>query len=350
MATPAFMNNDLDFSFRITLAPDDAELFDLSPFDDLEDDFDQSPTTPSTMLPQDVPVHPIPSMQGPFAESMREVNGASPTVPIPIVVDAEERRRILIDQDIADVTHAARWHMKPGQRHHELWKLMAQISFGIYLLLGGIAKDETRVSAILQGHINRVDEFLQSTLEDFALAQKDIESRLSFLKIPLQNIEMFDAMLENRHHRNQIVNGNERIGHIISRTAAAMKDALEDVAQGLDACKEFAIYLAELQEQTLWRERRPDMVAVFDAMKGNAEGWYKAYISLQTKGNELGVGLIQLGSIIAEMDRRAGDISRKNRVSSIYFTSYFISQSSMILLSDIHLHVYRSRGLGGVLS
>ena len=57
-----------------------------------------------------------------------------------------------------------------------------------------------------------------------------------------------------------------------------------------------------------------EMQKVFDAMKGNLDGWYKAYVSLQTKGNHLGVALCQLGSIVAEIDRRAGEISRKTRV------------------------------------
>jgi hypothetical protein len=61
-------------------------------------------------------------------------------------------------------------------------------------------------------------------------------------------------------------------------------------------------------------DTRRDMQKVFDAMKGNVDGWYKAYVSLQTKGNALGVALVQLGSIVAEMDRRAGEVSRKTRV------------------------------------
>lgn len=56
------------------------------------------------------------------------------------------------------------------------------------------------------------------------------------------------------------------------------------------------------------------MEKVYEAMKGNVDGWYKAYVSLQTKGNHLGVALVQLGSIVAEMDRRAGEVSRKTRV------------------------------------
>jgi hypothetical protein len=171
---------------------------------------------------------------------------------------------------------------------------MAQISFGIYLLLNGIARDDEQVMNILQGHVDEVDEFLETTLADFDLAQVDIDERLKLLKLPLENIEIFDGMLENRDFRLQIVNGNERIEHVITRTGAAMTDALMDVQQGLDACKEFTIYLAEEQEETLWKVQRPDMQRVFDAMKGNVEGWYKAYVSLQTKGNHLGVALVQL--------------------------------------------------------
>jgi hypothetical protein len=191
---------------------------------------------------------------------------------------------------------------------------MAQISFGIYLLLNGMAKNDEQVLSILQCHVDEVDAFLETTLEDFDLAIKDIEERLKLLKMPLENIHIFDAMLEDRQFRFQIVTGNERIEHIIHRTASAMKDALKDVQQGIDATKEFAIYLAEEQEEPDWKMSRPDMQKVYDAMKGNAEGWYKAYVALQTKGNHLGEILVQLGSIVAEMDKRAGKISRKMRV------------------------------------
>ena len=262
-----------------------------------------------------VPTHPIPSMQGAFAESMQEASAAStPNIPNNRLATAAARRQLLIDQDVSEETHAARWRQKPGQQHHQLWKLMAQISFGIYLLLNGIARDENQVMTILQGHVDEVDEFLQTTLDDFELAQDDIDERLKFLRLPLENIAIFDAMLEDRTFRLQIVNGNERIEHVIHRTAAAMNDALKDVQQGLDACKEFTIYLAQEMDSVVWRNERPDMEEVFEGMKGNVEGWYKAYVSLQTKGNHLGVALVQLGSIVAEMDRRAGEVSRKTRV------------------------------------
>lgn len=275
---------------------------------------DEKPTLDMDTMKEvgvEVPSHPIPAMQGAFAESMMEVADNS-ALRGPIG-DAATRRRNLIDQPVTQETHAARWKQKPGQQYHQLWKLMAQISFGIYLLLNGIAKDDEQVMSILQGHVDEVDEFLETTLDDFDVAQQDIEERLKLLKLPLERIEVFDAMLQDRAFRLQIVSGNEKIEHAITRTATAMNDALKDVKQGVSACKEFSKYLQEEQDD-IWREERPEMEKVFDAMQGNVDGWYKAYISLQTKGNHLGVALVQLGSIVAEIDRRAGEISRKTRV------------------------------------
>lgn len=308
-----------DDNLQIIFEPEDDSFFSLvtNP--------SSGATTPrqDTMKEVQVPQHPIPSMQAAFAESMHESSAAStPTIPKNRIGNAAARRKLLIDQDVDEDTHASRWKQKPGQKYHELWKLMAQISFGVYLLINGIAKDDEQVMNILQGHVDEVDEFLETTLEDFDLAQEDIEERLKFLKLPLENIIIFDAMLEDRNFRLQIVNGNERIEHVITRTAKAMNDALKDVQQGLDACKQFTIYLAQEQEESAWLKDRPDMQQVFIAMKGNVEGWYNAYVSLQTKGNHLGVALVQLGSIVAEMDRRAGEISRKTRVRSFLLDSF----------------------------
>ncbi|RDL33290.1 uncharacterized protein BP5553_08729 [Venustampulla echinocandica] len=287
--------------------------------DDDDDDHTKDTMAPipveDSMKELHVPTHPISSMQGAFAESMVEVAGGASGHPPKNTRDAVARRKYLLGQDIHEETHASKWRQKPGQQYHELWKLMAQTSFGIYLLLNGIAKDEDQVMSILQGHVDEVDEFLETTLEDFDLAQNDIDERLKLLKLPLQNIHIFDAMLEDRTFRSQIVTGNESIEHVITRTAAAMNDALKDVQQGLDAVKEFTIYLARAQDTSMRNEERTDMKKVFQAMKGNVEGWYKAYVSLQTKGNHLAAALVQLGSIVAEMDKRAADISRKQRFS-----------------------------------
>lgn len=318
-------SSDQEVGFPIILEPDDDDsLFEMG-IEDMRIDNDTmkevhevkeikkvKEVAKSTMVPK----HPISSMQGAFAESMEEASNTTRTAPK--IGDAATRRKILIEQGLGEETHSLRWQRRPNQKYHDLWKLMAQISFGIYLLLNGIARDEEQVMSILQGHVNEVDGFLEMTLEDFDVAQGDIEERLKHLKLPLENIAIFDSMLEDRNFRSQIVRGNERIEHVISRTAAAMKDTLLDAQQGMDSCKEFTIYLAGQKDNPTWRRQRPNMQRVFDAMCGNVEGWYKAYVSLQTKGNKLRVSLVQLGSIVAEMDRRADQISRQSRVSSQY--------------------------------
>ncbi|KAH8813033.1 hypothetical protein F5884DRAFT_670807 [Xylogone sp. PMI_703] len=306
MATTTLHSPELEHGVPIILEP---TIDDLSDLDDVLDDAHDDASKEIQ-----VPTHPIWSMQAAFAESMLEASATStPTAPQPKILSAETRRKVLLDDSI-DAPPPSRWQKKPGQQYHQLWKLMAQISFGIYLLLNGIAKDDEQVMAILQGHVDEVDEFLEMTLEDFDLARRDIDERLQFLKLPLDNIDIFDAMLEDRAFRLQIVSGNEQIEHVINRTATSMNDALRDVQEGLEACKDFRAYLLDIQQDPVWRKERPEMEKVFQAMKGNVEGWYKAYTALQTNGKGLGTALVELGSIVAEMDRRAGEASRKGRV------------------------------------
>lgn len=262
-----------------------------------------------------VPLHPIPAMQSAFAESLVEAT-ADPPVPKPKLRfgDAKERRARLIDSEKDAQLYNELWRYRPGQTHHELFKLMAQISFGVYLLLNGIANSNTQVVNILQGHIDEVDEFLEIAMEDVKLATDDINERLDFLKLPMQNISTFEKMLEDRAFRLQIVTGNEKIEHIVSRTAAALEASLDDVDEGLKATREFAVYLGDQQNRP-WRAARPDVVDIFDAMKGNAEGWYKAFVDLQASASVLDTLLIKLGQMVADMDRRAGEVSRRTTVS-----------------------------------
>lgn len=262
-----------------------------------------------------VPLHPIPAMQSAFTESLVEAT-ADPPVPKPKLRfgDAKERRGHLIDSEKDAQLYNELWRYRPEQTHHELCKLMAQISFGVYLLLNGIANSNIQVVNILQGHIDEVDEFLEVAMEDVKLATEDITERIDFLQLPMQNITTFEKMLEDRAFRLQIVTGNEKIEHIVSRTAAALEAGLGDIDQGLKATKQFAVYLGDQQNRP-WRAARPDVVDIFDAMKGNAEGWYKAFVDLQASAAILDNLLVKLGQMVADMDRRAGEVSRRTTVS-----------------------------------
>ncbi len=261
-----------------------------------------------------MPLHPIPAMQPAFAESLIEATKDSALQkPKLRFGDAKERRAFLLEGAGDAKLHGALWRYRPGQQYHELWKLMAQISFGVYLLLNGIANSNEQVVTILQDHIDEVDEFLETAMEDVKLAVEDVTERADLLKLPMKNVATFEKMLEDRDFRLQIVTGNEKIEHIITRTRTALDAALGDIGEGLKATQEFAAYLGDQRDRP-WRQQRPDVVEIFDAMKGNAEGWWKAFIELQDNASTLGTLLIALGQMVAEIDQRAGEVSRRTRV------------------------------------
>src|SRR4051812_17449467 len=93
------------------------------------------------------PRHPVPQLQGPFEESMFEsVNDDADT---DLHLDPVTRRNVLLEAPVYTRIIAGRWKQKPGERFHPLWKLIAQISFGVYLLAEGMAKSEDEVMQIL---------------------------------------------------------------------------------------------------------------------------------------------------------------------------------------------------------
>ena len=253
------------------------------------------------------PAHPVPQLQGPFEESMVEsVNDVNDQ---DAPMDSLARRTILLETPRYERVIAGRWKQKPGERFHPLWKITAQISFGMHLLAEGMAKSEEEVMKILQSHVDDIDGFLERTGEDFDLAQSDIRERLRYLKLPLQHLDVFDRMLEDRAFRMSIVDGNEKIEHIVERTSEAMKDAMKDVQKGLDATKAMKQYLQDLDES--WTRTSVEQEAVFIAMMGNVEGWGHAFMNLHLQGNKLGKSLVQLSEIVAEMQKRAGIVSRR---------------------------------------
>ncbi|KAL9111491.1 MAG: hypothetical protein Q9187_007920 [Circinaria calcarea] len=270
---------------------------------------------PGSPMENQPPQHPVPTMQGAFEESIMETMAemAEPELDNRYSkADSISRRKMLLEQEKYERTVAGRWKQKPGEKFHPLWKLVAQISFGMHLLSQALAKSDEEVIKILQNHVDEVDGFLERTTEDFDLAQNDINERIRYLNLPLEHGQVFDTMLNDRAFRIAIVQGNEKIEHIVDRTATAMKDALKDVQKGLDATRELAKYLTRLERT--WTDQSEEHESVYLAMIGNTEGWTRAFLTLQQKGNKLGAALVRLESIIAEIQKRAGFASRKNLV------------------------------------
>ena len=149
------------------------------------------------------PAHPVPQLQGPFEESMLEsVNDMADQ---DVYLDAAERRATLLEKPHYERICAGRWKQKPGEKYHPLWKIAAQTSFGMHLLAEGMAKSEDEVMKILQSHVDDVDGFLERTTEDFDLALSDVQERLRYLRLPLEHVEVFDRMLEDRTFRASII-------------------------------------------------------------------------------------------------------------------------------------------------
>jgi hypothetical protein len=175
-----------------------------------------------------------------------------------------------------------------------------------------LAKSELDVMKILQLHVAEFDGFIERTTEDFLLARNDIQERLRFLQLPLENLEIFDGMLEDRWFRHAVIKDNERIEHIIQRSAAAMNDSFKDIRKGIDSVNALRFYLEELSKE--WDSRTSNLDAVYDAMIGNVDGWNRVFSRLQKKGYNLAMSLAQLNRVVSEMQRRVGVASRKSVV------------------------------------
>ena len=259
------------------------------------------------------PQHPVSALQAAFEESIMESVMPSPKK-LKEKLSAEARRRQLLELDDADHEYSSRWTQQPGAKFHPLWKLVAQISFGIHLLHKKLAKSEDEVVRILQGHVDEVDSFAEDTTADFDLAVRDIKERIQYLLLPLEHSRTFNKMLCDKTFRASILDGNDIIERVIQRTRTAMDRSLGDVSKGIEAVCELSKYLDRLGND--WNNQDGELLDAYHVMRGNAEGWYRCFLRLQAKGENLGGKMARLESIIDEVALRAGIASRRKTVSA----------------------------------
>src|SRR5690349_5601982 len=127
---PSSSSSHLSMGLPIMLAPEiEEDLRDTEPAPETLRRKKTDPPQQSSSAPQ----HPIPSMQDAFAESLEEATHTDgPGKPKLRTGDAKSRRAELLDGAHSDPHPAALWRFRPGQQAHELRRLMAQISFGVY--------------------------------------------------------------------------------------------------------------------------------------------------------------------------------------------------------------------------
>ncbi|EME77924.1 uncharacterized protein MYCFIDRAFT_87241 [Pseudocercospora fijiensis CIRAD86] len=259
------------------------------------------------------PKHPVPSFQGAFEESIVESMQNAQDSSSDAHPDADMRRRRLLDAERFEGA-GTRWKHKPGAKYHPFVKLMAQVVFGLHLLMEGQAKSNEEVVRILQSHVNEVDSFLESTSDDFDLAIKDIEERVRYLRLPMQHMDVFEVMLDEKKFRTELLAGNEKIEKIIEKTAKAMNAAVFDIENGLRSTQELSYYLTQIEGR--WPTGDSDISEVFAAMRGNEQGWDKYLKDLKTKSKNLRHSLATLESTISEISKHAAAASRRNKPQS----------------------------------
>lgn len=261
------------------------------------------------------PTHPIPSMQGPFEESIEDAALPETTSRPDRLrkLGAKARRARLLDTNQTIDTYNAKWRSTPEAKYHPLTKILAQIAFGVHLLHQQLAKSDEEVVKILQRHVDEVDHFVAITEEDLDLALADIKERINYLKLPLEHVNIFDAMLDDKQFRTSIIEGNDRIEQVVNRTATLMNDLYVDIKKALESTADMARYLEKIAGD--WPEDDAGSIEIYHTMQANAEGWLQCLGTLQMKGNSLGVAIAQLGRILNEMSKRAGVASRRSLVS-----------------------------------
>ncbi|CRG84652.1 Disheveled-associated activator of morphogenesis 2 [Talaromyces islandicus] len=261
--------------------------------------------------PNEAPVHPLSQLQGPFEESITEAANGS-WGEWEVIIDAHSRRNEILTLPKYERLCGRRWRQKPGEKYHPLWKIVAQITFGLHLLVKDLAKSKVDVIKILQTHVSELDGFVERTTDDLHLARNDIKERFDLLRLPLDNMAVFVQMLDDPSFRQTVILDNDRIEHIIKRSAISMDDSLKDIKKGIESINGLAFYIKDVGKTS--NDRPPDLNAVCVAMMGNVDGWNRELSRLKKSAYKLALGLTQLNRLSTEIQRLVGEASRKSLV------------------------------------
>lgn len=158
------------------------------------------------------------------------------------------------------------------------------------------------------------------------MAIRDIEERVRYLKLPMQHMDVFETMLDEKKFRTDLLNGNEKIEKIIDKTTKARRAAMQDIYHGAKSTKELSRYLEQVESR--WPKDDHDIAEVFAAMRGNEEGWMRYLRALRTKGDNLKSSLQVLETVIAETSKHAAAASRRNKIQSRTVSPTIANRSS----------------------
>ncbi|CAN9104867.1 unnamed protein product [Alternaria alternata] len=266
------------------------------------------------------PIHPLASMQAPFEESMLDATGETGHVPfVNPKKSVKTRQQMLCREESAsepswNFTYNCHWRNNPKGKFHPLTKTVAQIVFGVHLLHQHLEKSVADVADILLKHVNELDSFLQRANEDLESSMKDMLFRHKCLKVPMEHVNEFDRLLEDRSYRAQLLDGNIVIERTIGRMSQLLNDYLIDINVFREANQELDLYLGDVGDA--WTYRNEDIGRIYSAMCGNTGGWSQFLQSLVAKAERLGVVLVQVSSYCNEIEKRCGAASRRSLIAT----------------------------------
>tara|TARA_R110002003_G_scaffold68_13_gene6162 strand:- start:39998 stop:40930 length:933 start_codon:yes stop_codon:yes gene_type:complete len=264
------------------------------------------------------PIHPLSSMQAPFEESMLDATGETGHVPYQNPNKTVKQRQQMLCREEGNgeltwnFTYNCHWRHYPKGKYHPLVKTVTQIVFGVHLLHQHLEKSVADVADILLKHVNELDGFLQRANEDLESSLKDMLFRHKCLKVPMEHVNEFDRLLEDRAYRAQLLDGNVTIERTITRMSQMLNDYLIDMSVFQEANQGLDLYLLDIGEH--WTYHNEDVGKIYSAMCGNTGGWAQFLQSLVAKAERLGVVLVQVSSYCNEIEKRCGAASRRSLV------------------------------------
>jgi hypothetical protein len=266
------------------------------------------------------PIHPLPSMQAAFEESMLDATGETGFVPFKTPGRGVKTRQQLLcrEADAEELsynyTYSAHWRHHPKGKFHPLLKTITQIVFGVHLLHQRLEKSTADVADILLKHVNELDSFLQRANEDLEQSLKDMMFRHKCLRVPMEHVNEFDRLLDDRAYRSSLLDGNITIERTINRMSQLLNDYLIDMSTYRDANHELELYLRDIGNE--WAYHNEDVGRIYSAMCGNTSGWAQFLQSLVTKAERLGTVLVQVSSYCNEIEKRCGAASRRSLIAT----------------------------------
>jgi hypothetical protein len=206
------------------------------------------------------------------------------------------------------------WKNTKPAKHGPFQKLMALLLSDLRLLERDRSSSTGDIVKILQRHVSSVDTFLERTDNDFTCAINDIEERIRYLQFPLAQSDVFDAMLNGKKYRTQLLQGNEKVDKIVDRTTTAMKSVMADIDGGIHLMAGLSVYLERARGQMSIGNRQ--VSEVLSSMHRNEQGWTTCLKKLRTRGIHLSDRLLALSCLTSDISRRAGVASRRNMSQS----------------------------------